>query len=93
MPLDVTAIIRKHKSSVSHIVRVVGWNLEKWFKVSRVEPAHLVVGGPQFAGLVDINLAGLLRIGLSEFLVDSQRVQSPFENPPFAAEVCRTAQA
>lgn len=58
-----------------------------------MKPAHLIVGGPQLTGLVDVDLAGLLGVGLAKLFVDSQGVQPPFENPPFAAEICRTAQA
>lgn len=57
-----------------------------------VKPAHLVVGRPQLAGLVDIDLARLLRVRLAKLLVDAQRVQPSLEDAPFAAEIGGAAQ-
>lgn len=61
--------------------------LEDLSKMRRIEPTHFVIGRPQFTGLVDINLAGLLSVGLSELLVDSQSVQASLEDTSFAAEI------
>lgn len=42
----------------------------------RIKPADLVIGGPQFAGLVDVYLACLLSVGLAEFLADLESLES-----------------
>ena len=57
------------------------------------EPANLVVGGPQLASLIDIDLASLLSIGLSELLANPKSVQASLEDASLAAEISGTAQA
>ena len=68
-------------------------SLQEVLEVDRVEPAHFIVGGPQLAGLVDVNLASLLSVRLAKLLVDPQSVQPRFEDPSFAAKIGGTAQA
>ena len=67
--------------------------MEILLKVDLVEPPDFVVGGPELARLVDVDLASLLGIRLPEFLADLERVEAGFEYPPLAAQVggtCKT---
>ena len=62
-------------------------------EVRLVEPSNFVVGGPQLAGLIDIDLASLLSICLSEFLANLQSVETSVEDASLAAHVSCTIQA
>lgn len=64
-----------------------GWQSDKLLDVLGVEPANLVEGLPKLACLVDVNLAGLLSIRLSEFLVNSKRLNSLDEDSAFRSQV------
>lgn len=50
--------------------------LEVFLDPLLVQPADLVECLPQLAGLVDVDLAGLLGIGLSELLANSESFDS-----------------
>jgi hypothetical protein len=56
-------------------------------EVVGVEPADLVVRLPELAGLVDVNLAGLLGIRLAELLADAQGLDAGLEHASFAAQI------
>jgi len=68
----------------------VRWCLEILCHVLRVEPADFVEGGPEFAGLVDIDAASLLCVRLAKLLTDTQFFESAFEDASLAVEVGRT---
>lgn len=57
------------------------------------EPVNLVEGLPQFAGFVDINLACLLCVCLSEFFVDAKSIETFHEDSTFGREIGRTIKA
>lgn len=59
----------------------------------RVKPSHAFVGGPEFAGLVDVNLAGLLAVGLAELLADAQGLKTSLEDASLAAKVRRARES
>jgi len=59
----------------------------------RVQPSNLVKCLPQLAGLVDINLASLLSIRLSEFLANLESLDSLDEDPTLGGEICCTVEA
>jgi len=61
---------------------------EVWLK-----PADLLIRLPQFAGLVDIDLASLLRICLSEFFANPKSLDASLENASLAAKIRGTCQA
>jgi len=55
-----------------------------------VKPVDLVIGRPEFASLVDINFAGLLRIRLAEALASLECSDAGFKDAALAAEICST---
>lgn len=57
-----------------------------------VEPTDFVECRPKFAGLVDIDLACLLSIGLSEFLFDFESLDSLDEDSAFRGQVGSTVE-
>jgi hypothetical protein len=61
----------------------------------RVKPADLVVRSPELGGLVDIDLASLLRVRLAELLRGEllRALQAADENAPLAREICGAVQA
>src|SRR6266487_3736040 len=63
------------------------------FEVFWFEPPNFLVSGPQLAGLIDVNLTGLLGIRLPEFLANPQGVETSFKDAAFAAEISRTRKA
>ena len=52
-----------------------------------IKPSNFVECRPKLAGLIDINLASLLSIGLPELFVDSQRINSLDEDSPLRCEI------
>lgn len=58
-----------------------------------LEPVNLVECLPQFAGFVDINLACLLGVCLSELFVDAERVETLHEDSTFRREIGCTVKA
>ena len=52
------------------------------------EPTDLVVGRPEFAGLVDVDLACLLGVCLAELLAYSESVETSLEDASLAAQIC-----
>ena len=72
--------------------RTVGSSKEL-FKVKSFEPSDLLEGGEELASLVNVNLTGLLCVGLTKWLGDTQGAQASLEDAALAAEVLRTAQA
>lgn len=67
-------------------------HLDVLHEESRVEPTDFLVRRPKLAGLVDINLAGLLGVRLSEFLALAKSLNASLENATLAAEICSTVQ-
>lgn len=61
-------------------------------EIGFVEPTNSIVRRPELAGLVDINLTGLLGIRLPEFLANSKGVEARFEDAPLTAEVRRATE-
>lgn len=58
-----------------------------------VEPADLLKRGPQFGRLVDVNLAGLLGVGLAELLALNSAGSAADEDAPLAGEVRSAVQS
>ena len=58
-----------------------------------VEPTDFVECRPKFASLVDIDLACLLSIGLSELLFDFESLNSLDEDSAFRSQVGSTVEA
>ncbi len=52
-----------------------------------IEPSDSVVGRPELARLVDVNLARLLRVGFPELLADAERLQPGGEDAEFTAQI------
>lgn len=52
-----------------------------------VEPTNPVKGGPKLGGLVDVDLAGLLRIRLAELLVVAEAEESSLKDASLAGQV------
>ena len=61
-------------------------------KMLGFEPADPLVGRPELAGLVDVDLACLLAVRLAKLLADAQRLEPGHEDPSLAAEVGGTRQ-
>lgn len=61
--------------------------LDKLSEEVRLEPANLLVGLPEFASLIDVDLARLLGVCLTELLADSESVDAGHEDPSLTAEV------
>lgn len=67
--------------------------LEERTDPGRVEPAHLLKGGPELRCLVDINLAGLLRVGLAKLFAGAQTLQATLKDASLARQVRRAVEA
>ena len=67
-----------------------GFPLQVLFKILGIEPSNPVKRSPQFARLVDVDLASLLCVGLPELLADAERVETGLEDASLATEVCST---
>lgn len=52
-----------------------------------VEPADFVESSPKLAGLVDVNLASLLCVGLAELFGNTQRIEASFKDTTLAAQI------
>ena len=65
-------------------------SLEELLKVFAVEPAALLIGLPQLACLVDINIASLLCGSLGEVLAFPEAVDLGDEDPSLIGQVLRT---
>lgn len=57
-----------------------------------IEPSDFLERLPQFAGLVDIDLAGLLGVGLAELLADAQGLDALDEDAALRGEVGRAVE-
>lgn len=57
-----------------------------------VQPTDLVKGRPQLGGLVDVNLARLLRVRLAKLLAHPQTLEPPDEHASLARQVRRAVQ-
>jgi hypothetical protein len=68
-------------------------HLEILAEVVRVEPADLLIRRPEFAGLVDVDIASLLGVRLAKLLADLQALSAGLEDTALAAEVGRAAEA
>jgi len=62
-------------------------------EVDRLEPSDLVERLPQLAGLVDVDLAGLLGVSLAELLADLERLDASLEHAALTAEVLCAGEA
>lgn len=62
-------------------------------KILRLEPPYSVVGRPEFASFVDVNLASLLSVGLAELFAYAEGTNSSLKDSALAAEVGRTRQS
>jgi len=71
----------------------VRWCLEILCHVLRIEPADFVEGCPEFAGLVDVDAAGLLCVRLAKLFADTQFFEAAFEDASLAVEVGCARQA
>lgn len=58
-----------------------------------VEPANLVKGRPELRGLVDVNLASLLSVGLAELLASPEALETALEHATLAGEIGGAVQA
>lgn len=65
----------------------------KWLHESLVKPAGSVKGSPQLGGLVDINLASLLGVGLAEVFHSLITGKPANEDASLAGQVRRTVKA
>lgn len=68
------------------------YKLEVFLEVSSVEPSDLVVGCPEFASLVDVDLTSLLSVSFAKLTADPVSTEAAFEDPTFAAEVGSTCE-
>lgn len=60
--------------------------------MSHVEPADFIVGHPQLRGLVHIDLASLLGIGLAELLADLGTLEAALEDAALAGQIGGTVE-
>lgn len=54
-------------------------------KILGLEPPYAVVGRPEFASFVDVNLAGLLSVGLAKLLANAEGAHSSLKDSALAA--------
>ena len=69
------------------VVRVILVHRCKLSNPFGIQPTNLLEDCPEFASFVNINLAGLLGVSLSEFFVDFQTLDSFDEDSAFGSEV------
>ena len=67
--------------------------LEIFLKVLFPKPTDLLIGRPELAGLINIDLTGLLSIGLSELFANAKGFDASLEDPSLTAQVCGTREA
>lgn len=80
--------------SLSHCQKFMNVSSQKIpLEVSLVKPANFVIDSPQLTSFVDIDLARLLGVGLSEFLANPQSLKSCCKDASFAAEIRCTTEA
>ena len=62
-------------------------HLEETLHPVSVEPANFVKGSPRLGCLVDVDLAGLLRICLAEFLARAQALEAALKDTAFVSKI------